>query len=291
MTLSSWSSCLNFPCTGIAGVATIPSFQLLLIKSHVFTSSSYIMLGSHILRGTQHQRLHHTHSTHKFHTELRSRLFYMRLTIWPNFCPLLCLLIPTMTTKQKHTRKVSTHFPCNLETLKWYGSFPTRKLWSLILFARKLLFRFLLLKYIFKGKVIASNHIQQVVVESLRCGTREGTNLGMILLSEGSQAKSRQSVSDRSSSSPPAGNWTNPGFQLQKLQVLGSNPSSESWANHFTALVSSKRDLGKRKHTAQPLQALLQRALNGCSLNLDLKLHFQKWPQMEGWPLLFISGR
>lgn len=186
----------------------------------------------------------------------------MRLTIWPNFCPLPCLLI--MTTKQKHTRKVSTHFPCNLETLKWYSSFPSRKLWSLILFARKFLFLFLLLKHIFKGKVIAFNHIQQVVVESLRSGTWEGTNLGMILLSEGSQAKSRQSVSDRSSSSPPAGTWTSPrvpttetpdskpflptcweldqprGVQLQKLQILGSNPSSESWANHFTALVSSR---------------------------------------------------
>lgn len=136
----------------------------------------------------------------------------MRLTIWPNFCPLPCLLIPIMTTKQKHTGKVSTHFPCNLETLKWYGSFPTRKLWSLILFARKFLFLFLLLKYIFKGKVIASNHIQQVVVESLSCGTWEvvGQIWAWFLLSEGSQARSRQSVSDRSSSSPPAGTWTNP---------------------------------------------------------------------------------
>lgn len=134
----------------------------------------------------------------------------MRLTIWPNFCPLLCLLILIMTTKQKHTRKVSTHFPYNLETLQWYGSFPIRKLWSLILFARTFLFLFLLLKYIFKGKVISSNHIQPVVVESLRCGMQEGTNLGMILLSEGSQARSRQSVSDRGSSSPPAGTWTNP---------------------------------------------------------------------------------
>lgn len=174
------------------------------------------MPGSHTLWGTRHQRLHHTHRTHEFQVELRSRLFYwLLLQTWDwlhglTTCPLVCLLLLIMTTKQKQTRTVSTHFPYNLETLKWYGSFPTRKLWSLVLFARKLLFRFLLLKYIFKGKVISSNHIQQVVVESLRYRTQEGTNLGMILLSEGSQARSRGSVSDRSNSFPPAGTWTDP---------------------------------------------------------------------------------
>lgn len=197
------------------------------------------MLGSHPLGYEASTPAPHTQYTQVPHrAEVQAFLLPlapdMRLTIWPNFCPLLCLLILTMTTKQRHTRKVSTHFPYNLETLQWYGSFPTRRLWSLILFAGKCLLLFLLLKYFFKGKAIASNHIQQVVVESLVVGRwkveiwawfysprghkQEADNLLVtgavpphLLGLELSPGFQQQKLQIQSHSSPPVGNWTNPG--------------------------------------------------------------------------------